>query len=175
MRSNWRISKHLPRYRNCNPILKRQKKILKNILKKQRSGIIPLMKNTGNLLKMEIKKIQEIISSLNPSYAVALSKSLERYVIHVKRATYSIFRDFIFPLAMPDLKDNQSAGLNTWATIGHIVYCSPADHRRSFLDVAVRDVVMAMGAFTLAKLTIISNGRIQKPASQAERLEKNIR
>jgi|SRR5579863_2677150 len=63
-----------------------------------------------NLLKMEIKKNQKIISRLNPAYAVALNKSLERYEIHVKRATYSVFRDFIFPLAMPDLKDNPYTG-----------------------------------------------------------------
>jgi len=60
---------------------------------------------------MEIKNIYEIISRLTPAYASALSKSLERYVIHVKKATYSIFRDFIFPLAMPDLKDNPYTGL----------------------------------------------------------------
>ena len=64
-----------------------------------------------NLLKLEIQNIQEIIAKLNPSYGKALSKSLERYTIHVKRATYSIFQDFIFPLAMLDLKDNQSATL----------------------------------------------------------------
>jgi hypothetical protein len=64
-----------------------------------------------NLLKLEIQNIQEIIAKLNPSYGKALSKSLERYTIHVKRATYNIFQDFIFPLAMLDLKDNQSATL----------------------------------------------------------------
>ena len=66
----------------------------------------PFDEEHRRLLKGEIKKIQEIINRLNPAYATALSKSLERYVIHVKRATYSVFRDFIFPLAMPDLKDN---------------------------------------------------------------------
>jgi pyruvate/2-oxoacid:ferredoxin oxidoreductase beta subunit len=66
----------------------------------------PFDERQRHLLKMEIKKIQEIIIRLNPGYAAALNKSLERYVIHVKKATYSIFRDFIFPLAMPDLKDN---------------------------------------------------------------------
>jgi hypothetical protein len=64
-----------------------------------------------NLLKLEIQNIQKIIAKLNPSYGKPLSKSLERYTIHVKRATYSIFQDFIFPLAMLDLKDNQSATL----------------------------------------------------------------
>ena len=64
-----------------------------------------------NLLKLEIQNIQKIIAKLSPSYGKALSKSLERYTIHVKRATYSIFQDFIFPLAMLDLKDSQSATL----------------------------------------------------------------
>ena len=71
----------------------------------------PFDEEHRHLLKMEIKNIHEIISRLNHTYAVALSKSLERYVIHVKKATYSIFRDFIFPLAMPDLKDNPYTGL----------------------------------------------------------------
>src|SRR5437763_1648930 len=66
----------------------------------------PFDEEHRRLLKGEIKEIQEIINRLNPAYATALGKSLERYVIHVKRATYSVFRDFIFPLAMPDLKDN---------------------------------------------------------------------
>jgi hypothetical protein len=71
----------------------------------------PFDEEHRRLLKTEIKKIQEIIAGLNPAYAAALNKSMERYVIHVKRATYSIFRDFIFPLAMPDLKDNPYTGL----------------------------------------------------------------
>jgi hypothetical protein len=71
----------------------------------------PFDEKQRSLLKMEIKNIYEIISRLTPAYALALSKSLERYVIHVKKATYSIFRDFIFPLAMPDLKDNPYTGL----------------------------------------------------------------
>jgi hypothetical protein len=71
----------------------------------------PFDEEHRQLLKMEVKKIQEIITRLNPAYATALHKSLERYVIHVKRATYSIFRDFIFPLAMPDVKDNPYTGL----------------------------------------------------------------
>jgi hypothetical protein len=62
-----------------------------------------------NLLKMEIKNIENIIAKLRPDYAKALNKSLERYAIHVKRATYSVFRDFIFPLAMPDLRNNQTS------------------------------------------------------------------
>ena len=61
-----------------------------------------------HLLKLEIKNVQKIIQKLPSSYGALLSKSLERYAIHVKRATYSIFQDFIFPLAMLDLKDGNS-------------------------------------------------------------------
>jgi hypothetical protein len=71
----------------------------------------PIDDDHRNLLKLEIQNIQKIIAKLNPSYGRALSKSLERYTIHVKRATYSIFQDFIFPLALLDLKDTQSATL----------------------------------------------------------------
>jgi hypothetical protein len=50
-----------------------------------------------------------MIAQFNPAHGKSLSKSLERYTIHVKRATYRNFQDFIFPLAMPDLKNPQSA------------------------------------------------------------------
>jgi hypothetical protein len=70
----------------------------------------PFDEKQRSLLKMEIKRIQEIISRLKPEYASALSKSLERYLIHVKRATNSIFRDFIFPLSMPDVNDDPYTG-----------------------------------------------------------------
>jgi len=71
----------------------------------------PFDESQRDLLKLEIKKVQQIISKLNPSYGSALTKSLERYAIHVKRATYSIFQDFIFPLAMLDLRDGPTARL----------------------------------------------------------------
>ncbi len=71
----------------------------------------PYDEDQRNLLKLEIIKMQKIIAKLSPSYALALGKSLERYTIHVKRATYSIFQDFIFPLAMLGLRDGQSAKL----------------------------------------------------------------
>jgi hypothetical protein len=71
----------------------------------------PFNDTRRNDLKMEIRKVQEIIKKLEPGYAKALNSSLERYAGHVKRATHSIFRDFIFPLAMPDLRDNLSANL----------------------------------------------------------------
>jgi len=57
-----------------------------------------------DLLKTEIKNVQDIIPKLNPFYARALTRSLERYAGHVKRATHTVFRDFIFPLVILDLK-----------------------------------------------------------------------
>ena len=88
------------------PYFKEAEKNFKEHFEEAAERYYPFDEEHRLLLKMEIKNIREIISRLNPVYATALSKSLERYVIHVKKATYSIFRDFIFPLAMPDLKDN---------------------------------------------------------------------
>ena len=87
------------------PYFKEVEKNFKEHFEEAAERYYPFDEEHRHLLKMEIKKIREIISRLDPTYANDLSKSLERYVIHVKRATYSIFRDFIFPLAMPDLKD----------------------------------------------------------------------
>jgi hypothetical protein len=93
------------------PYFKEVEKNFKEHFEEAAERYYPFDEEHRHLLKMEIKNIREIISRLNPTYAVALTKSLERYVIHVKKATYSIFRDFIFPLAMPDLKDNSYTGL----------------------------------------------------------------
>jgi hypothetical protein len=94
------------------PYFKEVERNFKEYFEEAAEQYYPFDEGHRQLLKMEIKKVQEIITRLNPAYAAALNKSLERYVIHVKRATYSVFRDFIFPLAMPDLKDNPYAGLN---------------------------------------------------------------
>ncbi len=88
------------------PYFKEAEKNFKEHFEEATKRYYPFDEERRHMLKMEIKKIREIIHRLDPVYAMALSKSLERYVIHVKRATYSIFRDFIFPLAMPDVKDN---------------------------------------------------------------------
>jgi hypothetical protein len=53
-----------------------------------------------DLLKMEISKVEDTIRKLDHSYGTALSKSLERYANHIKRATYSIYQDFMFPIAI---------------------------------------------------------------------------
>jgi hypothetical protein len=93
------------------PYFREVEKNFKTHFEEAAERFYPFDEEQRNLLKMEIRKIREIISQLNPTYAIALSKSLERYVIHVKKATYSVFRDFIFPLAMPDLKDNPFTNL----------------------------------------------------------------
>ncbi len=91
------------------PYFKDAEKNFKEHFEEAAERYFPFDEEHRLMLKNEIKKIREIISRLDPIYATSLSKSLERYVIHVKRATYSIFRDFIFPLAMPDVKDNPYA------------------------------------------------------------------
>ena len=90
------------------PYYKEAEKNFKEHFEETAERYYPFDDRNRYLLKMEIENIQKIVTRLNPSYAAALNKSLERYTIHVKRATYSIFRDFIFPLAILDLKDNQS-------------------------------------------------------------------
>ena len=59
-----------------------------------------------SILKKEMGKVNIIISKLDKEYASALHKSLDRYTRHVKKATHSIFQDFIFPLPIPGLTDN---------------------------------------------------------------------
>jgi hypothetical protein len=90
------------------PYFKEAEKNFKEQFEDTAEQYYPFDEQKRNLLKKEIAKVQETIKKLEPRYALALTKSLERYAGHVKRATHSIFRDFIFPLAMPDLKDNQS-------------------------------------------------------------------
>ena len=58
-----------------------------------------------NALKREIDKINQIIGKLEKSYSEALYKSLERYSKHVKKATHTVFQDFIFPVPIPGLSD----------------------------------------------------------------------
>ncbi len=93
------------------PYFKEAEKNFKELFEVTAEQYYPFDEQKRNLIKKEIAKVQEIIKKLEPRYAMALTKSLERYAGHVKRATHSVFRDFIFPLAMPDLKDNQYLAL----------------------------------------------------------------
>jgi hypothetical protein len=91
------------------PYFKEAEKNFKEQFEETAQKYYPFDEGKRDLLKMEIKNAEQIISRLNPTFAAALHKSLERYAIHVKRSTYSIFRDFIFPMAMQNLRDGQSA------------------------------------------------------------------
>ncbi len=90
------------------PYFKEAEKNFKEDFEETAKMYYPFDNTRRDLLKMEIKKVQEAIVRLNPIFARNLTRSLERYAGHVKRATHTVFRDFIFPLAMFDLKDNQS-------------------------------------------------------------------
>ena len=90
------------------PYFKEAEKNFKEDFEEIAAQYYPFDEAHRDLLKMEIKKVQDIIGKLNPIFARNLTRSLERYAAHVKRATHTVFRDFIFPLAMFDLKDNQS-------------------------------------------------------------------
>jgi hypothetical protein len=57
-----------------------------------------------NALKKEIEKVLHILKKLDPEYAEMLGRSLERYAGHVKRATHSVFHDFVFPMIILDMK-----------------------------------------------------------------------
>ncbi len=85
------------------PYFREAEKNFKEHFEETAERFYPFDEQHRNLLKTEIRKVQDIIQRLDPYYARLLSKSLERYAEHVKRATHSIFRDFIFPLVMIDL------------------------------------------------------------------------
>jgi hypothetical protein len=54
-------------------------------------------------LKREVSRVNEIIKKLDLAYGGPLSKGLERYATHVKRATHSIYQDFMFPMILLNL------------------------------------------------------------------------
>ena len=65
----------------------------------------PFDEKKRNDLKKEIKKLDSVISKLDPEYGKALRLSLERYARHVKRANHSIFQDFVFPMYIKGLNE----------------------------------------------------------------------
>ncbi len=56
-------------------------------------------------LKKELDNIDHLIGKLDKEYADALRKSLSKYSEHVKKATHSVFQDFLFPLPISGLTD----------------------------------------------------------------------
>jgi len=63
----------------------------------------PFDENKQNELKKEMDKVNLVINKLDKEYAQALGKSFERYARHVKKASHSIFQDFIFPMPIKGL------------------------------------------------------------------------
>ena len=58
-----------------------------------------------NELKREISKISLIVGKLDKEYGQLLYKSFEKYARHVKRATHSVFQDFLFPMPVAGFND----------------------------------------------------------------------
>ncbi|HWJ28189.1 MAG TPA: hypothetical protein VNS32_16720 [Flavisolibacter sp.] len=54
-------------------------------------------------LELELRKVHRVMAKLNKEYALALSKSLDRYADHVKKADHSVFQDFLFAFSIPGL------------------------------------------------------------------------
>jgi hypothetical protein len=56
-------------------------------------------------LKREMAQVNHVIEKLDKNYAQALNESLKKYTRHVKRASHTVFVDFIFPLPIPGLTE----------------------------------------------------------------------
>ena len=65
----------------------------------------PFDEKQRSALKEEICRVDQIISKLEKNLGQTLYKSLEKYGKHVKRATHTVFQDFIFPVPIPGLTD----------------------------------------------------------------------
>jgi hypothetical protein len=63
----------------------------------------PFDEDKRNELKKEMDKTSLVINKLDKEYAEALGISFERYAKHVKKASHSIFQDFIFPMPIKGL------------------------------------------------------------------------
>ena len=56
-------------------------------------------------LQQQLSRVQAVVDKLERGYAQALAQSLDSYARHVKRSTYSVFRDFIFPITYSKLDE----------------------------------------------------------------------
>jgi glucan phosphoethanolaminetransferase (alkaline phosphatase superfamily) len=54
-------------------------------------------------LEKELQKVHQVMTKIDKDYAMTLSKSLDKYAAHVKRADHSIFQDFLFAFSIPGL------------------------------------------------------------------------
>ncbi len=69
------------------------------------AAFYPFDESKRGALKMEIRKVQDALNRIDKNFADALTGSLHRYASHVKRATHSIFQDFMFPVYIRGLND----------------------------------------------------------------------
>ena len=65
----------------------------------------PFDEKQRSALKEEICRVDQIISKLEKNLGQTLYKSLEKYGKHVKKATHTVFQDFIFPVPIAGLTD----------------------------------------------------------------------
>jgi hypothetical protein len=65
----------------------------------------PFDESRRHELLQEIEKVNEVMAKLDDAYAHTLYKSLKKYEDHVRRASHSVFQDFIIPLQIPGLND----------------------------------------------------------------------
>jgi hypothetical protein len=63
----------------------------------------PFDETQRSALMQELNKVHQVMAKLNKDYAYALNKSLEGYAMHVKRASHSVFQDFLFAFNIPGL------------------------------------------------------------------------
>jgi hypothetical protein len=87
------------------PYYKQVDKHFKEQFEAELKKYFPFDENKRDALKMEIDHVNVLIDKLDKEYARELHKSLELYLNHVKRATHSVFQDFIFPVPISGLNE----------------------------------------------------------------------
>lgn len=65
----------------------------------------PFDEEKREALQKELNSVFKVMRKLDPSYAQALQKSLQRYADHVRRSAHSVFQDFLFPLHIQGLSE----------------------------------------------------------------------
>lgn len=88
----------LPYYREVDTLFKEE-------LEKTLQEYYPFDEAKRAELQEKLEEANKVITKLEGSYAQVLHKSLESYASHVKKSTFSVFRDFIFPITYSRLND----------------------------------------------------------------------
>jgi hypothetical protein len=87
------------------PYYAQVEKSFKEQLEEETKRYFPFDEPKRTALKEEIEKVNCLIGKLEKEYADALRKSLAMYSAHVKKATHSVFQDFLFPIPISGLTD----------------------------------------------------------------------